>query len=430
MKAIPFVQLNETVYYEKLSNGLDIYILPKIGFNKTFVTFTTKYGSIDNQFVPLGKSEFIRVTDGIAHFLEHVLLKKENGNVFQDFSRQGAAANAFTSFTRTNYLFSCTSFFEQNLKTLIDFVQDPYFSDEIVEKEKKIIEKEIMQYDEHPDGRLYFGLIESMYKKHPVRTDITGTIESITPITKELLYTCYNTFYHPSNMMLFIAGPVDPHRVIEQVKENQIKKTFELKLPIQRKFDEEPIEVAKKKSVLSMDVRQHKCLVGIKAQNIKKPGIDPLKTELCIYILLDLLFGKSSKVYNELYTTGLINKTFSYDYTQELDFAFASVGGDTNHPNKLSNRLVQTILEANNMIFTEEHLNRAKKKRIGGFLRSLNSPEYIANQFTRYACNEMHLFDVVPTLEKITLNDIQNIIEDFIDENRISICQIVPKDVF
>src|SRR5690606_13607321 len=208
MEKIHFPQLDEQLYYEKLDNGLDVYLLPKTGFYKTYATFTTKYGSIDNHFVPLGKEEYVKVPDGIAHFLEHKLFEKEDGDVFQKFSRQGASANAFTSFTRTAYLFSSTSHVEKNLETLLDFVQEPYFTDQTVEKEKGIIAQEIRMYDDNPDWRLYFGMIKNLYEKHPVRIDIAGTVESISAITKDMLYTCYNTFYHPSNMVLFIVGPV------------------------------------------------------------------------------------------------------------------------------------------------------------------------------------------------------------------------------
>ncbi|HZG71007.1 MAG TPA: insulinase family protein, partial [Chondromyces sp.] len=158
MEKIVFDQLQEELYHEKMENGLDVYILPKKGFNKTFATFTTKYGSIDNQFIPLGKEEFIKVPDGIAHFLEHKLFEKEDGDVFQQFSKQGASANAFTSFTRTAYLFSSTSNVRQNLETLMDFVQDPYFTEKTVEKEKGIIGQEIRMYDDNADWRSYFGL--------------------------------------------------------------------------------------------------------------------------------------------------------------------------------------------------------------------------------------------------------------------------------
>jgi predicted Zn-dependent peptidase len=428
MEKITFDQLQEELYHEKLPNGLNVYILPKKGFNKTFATFTTKYGSVDNTFVPFGKEEYVKVPDGIAHFLEHKLFEKEDGDVFQQFSRQGASANAFTSFTRTAYLFSSTSDVEKNLETLIDFVQDPYFSEKTVEKEKGIIGQEITMYDDNADWRLYFGLIQNLYQNHPVKIDIAGTIESISHITKDWLYECYNTFYHPSNMLLFIVGPVDPDSFMNQVKENQAKKEYKDMPEIKRKFENEPVEAAEKKQVLEMNVQTSKCLLGIKALHVDQSGSEMLKNELTMNVLLDLLFGKSSENYNQLYNDGLIDETFSFDYTQEQGFGFAMIGGDTGEPDKLADTLEKMLLEAKNQsVFNEDQLERAKRKKIGAFLRAVNSPEYIANQFTRYAFNDMNLFDVVPTLEKITLNDVQSLASEVISEERFSVCQVVPK---
>ncbi|MDP4083100.1 MAG: pitrilysin family protein [Bacillota bacterium] len=428
MEKISFDQLQEELFFEKLPNGLSVYILPKKGFNKSYATFTTKYGSIDNHFVPLGKQDFTKVPDGIAHFLEHKLFEKEDGDVFQQFSKQGASANAFTSFTRTAYLFSSTADFERNLETLVDFVQDPYFSDKTVEKEKGIIGQEITMYDDNPDWRLYFGLIQNLYQNHPVKIDIAGTIESISHITPDLLYECYNTFYHPSNMLLFIVGPVDPSAIMNQIRENQSKKDYKDQQEIKRKFEMEPVQVAEKKQVLEMNVQTSKCLVGIKALHVDQTGSEMLKNELTMNVLLDLLFSKSSENFNQLYNSGLIDETFSYDFTQEQGFGFAMVGGDTREPDKLAETLEKMLLEAKNgKAFTNEQLERAIKKKIGAFLRAINSPEYIANQFTRYAFNDMDFFEVVPMLERITLEDVEKLASEVIAEERFSVCQVVPK---
>ncbi|KAB2337576.1 insulinase family protein [Cytobacillus depressus] len=428
MEKITFDQLKEELYFEKLDNGLNVYILPKAGFNKTYATFTTKYGSIDNHFQPPGKSEFVKVPDGIAHFLEHKLFEKEDGDVFQQFSKQGASANAFTSFTRTAYLFSSTSNVVKNLETLIDFVQYPYFTEQTVEKEKGIIGQEITMYDDNPDWRLYYGLIENMYKNHPVKIDIAGTIETISHITKDMLYECYQTFYHPSNMLLFIIGPVSPDEIMKLVKDNQAAKNYKELPEIKREFAEEPLEVANKKQVLEMNVQTSKCLVGVKAKHVNQSGREMLKTELCLNVMLDIMFGKSSDHYSSLYKQGLIDDTFSYDYTQENGFGFAMVGGDTRDPDLLAESLKQILLKMKEKgTFSDESLERTKKKKIGAFLRAVNSPEYIANQFTRYAFNEMNLFDVVSTLEEIKLADIDILANDFIAEERFSVCQVIPK---
>lgn len=409
-----------------MPGGLDVYVLPKEGFNKTYAVFTTKYGSIDNQFVPLGKEEMVRVPDGIAHFLEHKLFEKEDGDVFQQFSRQGASANAFTSFTRTAYLFSSTSNVEENLETLVDFVQDPYFTEKTVEKEKGIIGQEINMYDDNPDWRLFFGLIENMYQEHPVRIDIAGTIESISHITKDLLYECYETFYHPSNMLLFVVGPVDPEAIIRQVRENQQKKPYTDQPEIVRKEVKEPGAVFKKEQEIKMNVQSSKCLVGLKSAHPMNTGESLLKHELTINLILECLFGKSSSDYERIYEKGYIDETFSYDYTEEHGFGFVSVGGDTPEPDKLAEELKQVLFKAKETV-TAEKLELARKKKIGNFLKSMNSPEYIANQFTRYAFLETSLFDIVTVLESITLEDVHRVIQEEIEEDRITVCKVVPK---
>ncbi|MCY8199263.1 insulinase family protein [Bacillus subtilis] len=426
IKPIEYEQLQETLYHEKMSNGLDVYVLPKKGFNKTYAVFTTKYGSIDNRFVPLGKNEMVHVPDGIAHFLEHKLFEKADGDVFQDFSKQGASANAFTSFTRTAYLFSSTSNVERNLETLIDFVQDPYFTEKTVEKEKGIIGQEINMYDDNPDWRLYFGVIENMYKEHPVRIDIAGTVESISHITKDLLYECYETFYHPSNMLLFIVGPVDPEAIVSQVRENQGKKPYTDQPEIKREEVKEQEAVFRKEKEIKMNVQGPKCLVGLKSKNPFKLGKELLKHELSMNLLLEALFGKSSAQYESLYEKGYIDETFSFDFTAEYGFGFAAIGGDTPEPDQLAEDISSMLLRAGELI-TAEKIELARKKKIGTFLKALNSPEYIANQFTRYAFLDMSLFDVVTVLEQITLEDVQNVIQEEIAADRLTVCKVVPK---
>ncbi|MGG4264883.1 EF-P 5-aminopentanol modification-associated protein YfmH [Peribacillus simplex] len=428
MEKIAFNQLKEELFHEKMDNGLEVYILPKSGFNKSFATFTTNYGSVDNHFKPLNQTEFTKVPDGIAHFLEHKLFEKEDGDVFQQFSKQGASANAFTSFTRTAYLFSSTSDFDRNLTTLIDFVQEPYFSEKTVEKEKGIIGQEIDMYDDNSDWRLYFGTIANMYHHHPVKIDIAGTVESIADITKDMLYECYNTFYHPSNMLLFVVGPVDVESTMKLIRDNQNNKDYNQQPEVERKFDQEPETVAKEKEILKMNVHTPKVMLGIKAINVHQSGLQLLKRELATNIYLEMLFGKSSPLHEELYETGLIDQSFSYDYTQEQGFGFALIGGDSAKPDELTESLFSILKKSKaGTGLNEESLQRTIKKKIGSFLRSLNSPEYIANQFTRYAFNDMNLFDVVSVLEKLTIEDIREIAQDLISDERMTVCQVHPK---
>ena len=391
------------------------------------MTFTTKYGSIDRTFIPRGKNEVVIVPDGIAHFLEHKLFEKEDGDVFQKFSVQGGSANAYTSFTRTAYLFSATDKLYENTETLLDFVQEPYFTEKTVEKEKGIIAQEITMYDDEPDWRLYFGTIENLYHEHPVKIDIAGTVESIQDITAEHLYECYETFYHPSNMVLFVVGAVDPEEMMAFIKKNQDAKTFEEPAEIVRSFPAEGNTVATSDRTLAMDVSKPKLNMGMKCNKTNVKGEEMLIQELSSGLVLDILFGRTSDFYTAAYNEGLIDESFSYDFTLEKGFGFAMVGSDTEQPQQLESAIRKTIRQAvEAWPITNVELDRMRKKKIGQFMRSLNSPEFIANQFTRYAFNNMNLFDVVPTFEKLTVENLRDAFQTFSDESGHTVYSVVP----
>lgn len=428
MKELHFKQIDEKMYHEQMDNGLDVYILPKKGFSKTFVTFTTKYGSIDNTFTPMGQNDVVNVPDGIAHFLEHKMFEKEDGDVFQKFSGFGASANAFTSFTRTAYLFSSTNHLYENTETLLNFVQEPYFTASTVEKEKGIIGQEITMYDDLPDWRLYFGTIDNMYHNHPVKIDIAGTIESIDKITAEHLYTCYETFYHPSNMLMFVVGAVNPEEMMTYIKGNQSKKEFVEPSTINRVFEDEPSDVAVKENTLEMDVQKPKVYVGLKAKETSLQGEEMLKHELAVQLSLELAFGRASDFYHEAYEQGWIDESYSFDFTLEKGFGFAIIGSDTSTPEALVTAIKKQLTKIEEKWpFGLSDLDRVRKKKIGFFLRALNSVEYIANQFTRYAFNDMNLFDAVPVLEKMTVSDLQDAFVSIQGESQQTVFTIQPK---
>ncbi|MFC5402001.1 EF-P 5-aminopentanol modification-associated protein YfmH [Cohnella soli] len=402
MASTPYPKLQETLWHEKLDNGLEVFVLPKPGFTKTYATFTTKYGSVDNHFVPPG-GEPIRVPDGIAHFLEHKMFEEPDGDIFSKFASLGASANAYTSFDRTVYLFSATGEVKENLDTLLHFVQNPYFTDENVEKEKGIIVQEIDMYRDNPDWRVYFGLIEAMYSKHPVHIDIAGTEDSVRSITKEMLYDCYHTFYHPSNMILFVVGGVDPQATLEQVKREQAGKSFSKGGEIQRLFEAEPAAVKEAKKELQLPVSLPKCLFGYKEQP-SEDG-DVMRRELATKLALDALLGSSSTLYQQLYDDNLISDGFGHEYNTGPGYAFSMIGGETRDPDELVARVSEALSEAAEKGIPSETFERTRRKKIGAYLRMMNSPESIASEFTRYRHRGGDLFTVVDIYESLTLEE-------------------------
>jgi predicted Zn-dependent peptidase len=420
MQTIPFTRLKETLYFEQLPNGLKVYILPKPGFHKIYATFSTKYGSIDNHFQVESKPE-ATVPDGIAHFLEHKMFEEPTGDIFATFASQGASANAFTSFDRTVYLFSATEQVKENLTTLINFVQNPYFTEQNVEKEKGIIGQEINMYRDNPDWRSYFGLIEALYQKHPVRIDIAGTVDSIAEITKDTLYECYHTFYHPSNMSLFVVGGVDPEEVMQLVRDNQAAKTFPSQGEIRRFFEQEPDRVHEEIKVTELPVSLPKCLFGFKEPVRQSGGSEALKREMTTKLVLDALLSPSSGLYQDMYDEGLISDQFGHEYNSNSNYAFSVIGGETKSPDELVQRVTVGLERAKMNGIDAESFERSKRKKIGGFMRMMNSPEAMANEFTKYEFKDTSLFDVLDAYESVTLEDANRRLNEHADFGRFAV---------
>jgi predicted Zn-dependent peptidase len=418
MSTKPYPKLQETLWHETLDNGLEVFILPKPGFTKTYATFTTKYGSIDNHFTP-PERETIRVPDGIAHFLEHKMFEEPEGDIFSKFASQGASANAYTSFDRTVYLFTATGEVEANLDTLLHFVQNPYFTDENVEKEKGIIVQEIDMYKDNPDWRVYFGLIEALYSKHPVHIDIAGTADSVRSITKEMLYDCYHTFYNPTNMTLFVVGGVDPQETMERIKRDQASKKFPAGGEIQRLFEAEPESVNEEKRVIQLPVSLPKCLFGFKEQPVE--GDQAVRHELASKLMLEALLGASSTLYQQLYDDNLISDGFGHEYNTGPGYSFSIIGGDTRDPDELVRKVSEAMFHAAETGITPEIFERTRRKKIGAYLRMMNSLESIASEFTRYRHKGGDLFTLVEVYESLTLEEVNARLKEHADPSRRAI---------
>lgn len=422
-----YQEIDETIYSEKLDNGLTVSLLPRPEMAKTYGLFTTNYGSIDQTFVPIGENEKITVPEGVAHFLEHKLFEKEDRDVFADFGKQGASPNAYTSFTKTAYLFSATNHIEKNVQTLIDFVQDPYFSESSVEKEKGIIAQEIKMYDDQPDWQSFMGTIKSMFANHPVNIDIAGTVDSIHTITKNDLYTCYYTFYHPENMVLFLAGNFDAPSMMQFIKDNQAAKKFEKMGQIEREFPKEPAKVVKKENKIIMPVSVPKCTIGIKESVTELSGEAFLKKDLLQSMVLDHYFSKGGPFYQTLYDEKLIDGSFYFETNLEINFGYSFIGGNTNQPEKFAERVKDLLHSTNQASLTAEEFVRMKKKRIGKLLRAMNSLEFMASQHTQYQLLGVDFFQIIPAIQALTLEEANEFVQNWIHEDRLAVCTIAAE---
>lgn len=400
MKKIPLAKLDINVYYEKLENGLEVFIAPKDNVNNIYATYSTKYGSNKNDFVPIGKNKMITVPLGIAHFLEHQLFTQEDDtDVMSFYSERGADVNANTNKLKTTYLFSGPDFFEENLEFLLDYVEKPYFTEESVNKEKGIIEQEIKMYQDKPYTRLYEGITYNAFHNHPIKYPIIGTVESINKVTKEDLYTCYNTFYHPSNMFLVITGNVDLDKTIELIKEHENKRNLEKVKPIKLKEYDEPDTVCKKSEEINLNVTIPKVGIAFKLniEKIEKVPKDEISTYL--QILFSLKLGTTSEFCEKLKEEQLITSFIDTNVTETDKHALVYVTAESKNPQEFIKRVRK---ELNNLNISEEELERKKRAYISEII-------YASDNITRI--NYKIMADIAK-YNKLVTNDIE-IIEKY-----------------
>jgi len=391
--------IGETYLKATLESGLKIYILEKPQYNSSYAIFGTKYGSIDTLFSVDG--EETAVPEGIAHFLEHKLFESEDGDAFTRYAKTGAYANAFTSFDRTCYLFSCSDRFYDNLEILLDFVQSPYFTEATVKKEQGIIGQEIRMYDDSPAWRVMFNMLLSMYHNHPVRIDIAGTTDSISKIDDKLLYKCYNTFYNPSNMFICIAGNVDTEKVLNQIKASMKNNDG---VNLQRLMPQEPETVIESYVEQKLEVALPMFCLGFK-ETMSKPERST-KQKICTSILLEILAGEASPLFKKLTNLGLINDEFETEYFTGYGYSAVIFEGESSDPKRVAEEIKAEIERLKNEGIDKKLFSAVRAGMYGNAIRLFDSVEGIAMHMVDAAMTDVGVFDDIKFLKAVTSDDV------------------------
>lgn len=415
----------ERMQTERLANGLLVNMIARPNFHKTYAILTVDFGSIDDTFTT-EQGEKITVPAGIAHFLEHKLFEKKDHDAFDLFGKYGADANAFTSYTRTSYLFATTSHLDECMNVLLDFVQTPYFTEQTVAKEKGIIEQEIKMYDDDPSWQLYQKTMANLYPGSQLSLDIAGSASSIAQITAQDLYTCYRYFYQPSNMNLFVIGNFVPNELLAVIKQNQAQKTFPEKVVPQRFFAPLAQPVVPQ-TVVPLAVKVPKVMLGIRGTEALPMNREGLKKKVALELLLHLLFAETSPTYQELYDQGIVDDSFDYELQVERGFYFILVDGNTRQPEAFVAAIKEILQTAPTTVahLTEE-LALAKKEFLGQTIKSINSLEAIANRYEGPLFGYATIFDLVPLVQEVTLADVLAATK-IIDFDNLTINQVVPQ---
>lgn len=403
--------LDEKYYVIDHKSGLKIYVMPKENYSSTYAIFGTNYGSIDTKFKRSDKDEWTVVPEGIAHFLEHKLFESEDLDAFARYAKTGASANAYTSFDRTCYLFQCSDNFEASLEILLDFVTHPYFTKETVEKEQGIIGQEITMYYDVASWMSTFNLLRLLYHKHPVRIDIAGTVESISQITDKLLYDCYDTFYNLNNMALAVVGNVDVEQVLS-VCDKMLKPAPNLS--IERSFEKEDRDVAGNYTEYNLAMSIPVFSFGYK-EECAKPKQD-LKTIIETTVLLEILAGNTSNLYNSLFNQGLINENFSKEYFIGYGYEAIIFDGESENPKEVANQIKKEVARLKKEGISDEEFEAVRRSLYGKEIMSYNDIDTIANGLVSAHFGEYDIFDTVEIFKNIKKSDVLSRLDKVMDE--------------
>lgn len=423
MRQISNHKINETLYYEKLKNGLEIYLIKKPEETSVKISFATKYGSIHNSFIPNNKKNYVDYPNGIAHFLEHKLFEmNDKENALTLFQKKGVYVNAFTSKNITAYYLDINNNIEENINDLLDFVQEPYFTDQNVEKEKGIIAEEIKMGDDYPTEKLYETLLLNTFLKHPYRNSIAGKIKDIKKITKEDLLENYEKFYHPRNMFIVVLGNFNEKEIVKIIKDNQNKKTFSPFNPIQLKPIDEPTKVFKAKEIIKGNVEKTKIAINYKicTSNLK------MKNEKLNYyfeIILMNLFDTTSIIDEELKKRDIIKNEIQTDVDFVDKYATWTIIAETEKPEELYQSVDKVL---NNIFIAKEEFERKKKVIISNFISGFNSLNYVnIEMLFSKACYDIDIISLFEVISKLNYLEFSKIISK-IDINNKSIVILKP----
>lgn len=414
--------LKERIYFATHKSGLRIIFVPK-KFTSYYALLGVRYGSVDSLFKCDDESDYVKVPDGIAHYLEHKMFENEDGSdAFVAFSRFGASANAFTTHNLTAYLFSCTSNFEESLSELIRFVRAPYFTQENVEKERGIICEEIEMYEDDPYSSLHYGMLELLYVNNPVKINVAGTVKTVGEISPQHLYRCYNAFYTLDNMVLSVSGDTDINTILSvcdrMLEEDSKRCTAESARII------EPDAVKEKRGAISKPVSNPLFCIGLK-DNVALEPKERLKRSIAGAILMDMLFGSSSDYFSKLYNEGTVS-SMSCGYDSMINYAFGYIIGESVDCEKVYNEFRVTASNAVTSGLLASDFERIKKVTLSNFVKTFDSTESIATEALYMELEGVGIDNYASIIHEIDLEYVSSLANELLSEERAAMMTVIP----
>ena len=413
--------VKEMVYRTRLSNGLTVALLPKKEFKEVYGSVTVQFGSIDTLVTEV-YGDVKEYPAGIAHFLEHKLFEREDySDLMSAFTSLGADSNAFTSFTKTNYLFSATDHFLENLDLLDELVTSAHFTEDSILREQDIIQQEREMYQDDPDSCLFFSTLANLYPGTPLATDIVGSEESISQINLTNLQENFTRFYKPVNMSLFLVGNFDVDQVQDYFERKELE-DLDVQEVAREKF---VLQAVKQTDSMRMEVSSPKLAIGVRGKR-EVAEADCYRHHILLKLLFAMMFGWTSDRFQKLYESGKIDASLSLEIEVTSRFHFVMLTMDTKEPVALSHQFRKAIRNfTKDLDITEDHLDIIKREMFGEFFSSMNSLEFIATQYDAFEHGET-IFDLPKILQEITLEDVLDAGHHLIDEGNIVDFTIFP----
>ncbi len=422
MKRIEYPRLAQTLYRTQLPNGLTILVAPKPGFARKLAYFATDYGAAHTRFTLEGQD--YEAPAGVAHYLEHKLFDMPGGrDVTAEFAALGAIPNAFTSHDMTAYYFSCTEHFEECLDLLLEYVSTPYFTEETVAKEQGIIGQEIGMNADAPESRVFENLMKLMYREHPVRVDVLGTVESIAQITPQILHTCHRAFYHPGNMLLCIVGDVDPEAV-QRLALSRLGHISAPEMDCPRQWPED-MTCPGSYQEEAMEVAMPMFQIGFKCEPLGK-GAEAVRREITGDLAAEALFGESSELYLRLYEEGLIDTAFGGGFETIDGMAMLTLSGDSEDPEAVRDAVLAQAKRLAQEGLEEQAFQRMKRSALGRRIRDLDSFSSTCFRLCAYHFSGYDYFDFPALYPEITKEDVRAFLETVVTEARCALSVIKP----
>ncbi|HGR5671515.1 TPA: M16 family metallopeptidase [Streptococcus pneumoniae] len=413
--------VKEMVYRTRLANGLTVALLPKKEFKEIYGSVTVQFGSIDTLVTEVD-GDVKQYPGGIAHFLEHKLFEREDSSdLMSAFTSLGADSNAFTSFTKTNYLFSATDYFLENLYLLDELVTSAHFTEASILTEQDIIQQEREMYQDDPDSCLFFSTLANLYPGTPLATDIVGSEESISQINLTNLQENFTKFYKPVNMSLFLVGNFDVERVQDYFESKELKDSDFQEVAREKLF----LQPVKPTDSMRMEVSSPKLAIGVRGKR-EVSEADCYRHHILLKLLFAMMFGWTSDRFQKCYESGKIDASLSLEVEITSRFHFVMLTMDTKEPVALSHQFRKAIRNfTKDLDITEEHLDIIKREMFGEFFSSMNSLEFIATQYDAFENGET-IFDLPKILQEITLEDVLDAGHHLIDDGDIVDFTIFP----